>query len=200
MDVGSDKGSDSDFFEDVRDDVVLDADGPDAAEEASNDSTAESDPAEEAPMKLPKSPSDPTPEEREKHNTTHVPHRPWGAICMSARGREDKHYIQTSKEMELDLPMVVLDYAQIRYVANGAGSARTVEQADTTQPAEQPKEMPARAGPHKRRLLVGRDRWTTQVMAHLVRCKRAGRRDNRQARDENRGRARLQEGDSQDRR
>ena len=75
MGVGSDKGSDSDFFKDVRDDVVLDADGPDAAEEASNDGTAEGDPAEEAPMKLPKKPSDPTPEKREKHNKTHVPHR-----------------------------------------------------------------------------------------------------------------------------
>ena len=34
MDVGSDKGSDSDVFEDVRDDLVLDADERDAAEES----------------------------------------------------------------------------------------------------------------------------------------------------------------------
>ena len=62
-------------------------------------------------MKLPKNPSDPTPEEREKHNKTHVPHRPLCAICVRARGREDQHYIQTSTGVELGVPMVVLEYA-----------------------------------------------------------------------------------------
>ena len=79
MDVGSDKGSDSDsIFEDVKEDVVLDAqaedasadelhedwlvDGPDAVDEAFDDDAADGNPVEEAPMKLPRNPSDPTPE------------------------------------------------------------------------------------------------------------------------------------------
>ena len=65
MDVGSDESSNCGFFEDAEHDAVLDADGPDAAEEASNDDTAEGEPVEEAPMKLPKNPSNPTPEEQE---------------------------------------------------------------------------------------------------------------------------------------
>ena len=86
---------------DAEAEMVLDADGPDAAEGAFDDDAAENEPVEEAPMKLPKNPSDPTPEEREKHNKVHVPHHSWCAICMSARGREDKHYTRTIKEMEL---------------------------------------------------------------------------------------------------
>ena len=31
---------------------------------------------EEAPMRLPSRPSDPTPDERNKHNKTHLPHGP----------------------------------------------------------------------------------------------------------------------------
>ena len=34
--------------------------------------------------------------------------------------------------------------------------------------------MPARPKPRTRRLLIGRDKWTKQVMAHLVRCKGLG--------------------------
>ena len=106
-------------------------------------------------MKLPRNPSDPTPEEREKHNKVHVPHRSWCAICMSARGREDKHYIQVSKEMELGLPMVVLRYAQIEDVEVGADSAKTADRSETTQPMEESEETHARAKPSKRRLLIG---------------------------------------------
>ena len=59
MYIGSDDSSNGDFFADAEDDVVLDADGPDVAEEACNDDTAEGEPVEEAPTKLPKNPSDP---------------------------------------------------------------------------------------------------------------------------------------------
>ena len=68
MDVGSDKGSNSELFEDSEDDVVPDADGPDAAEEASKDGTAEGKPVEEAPMKLPKNP--PKPRLKNEKSTT----------------------------------------------------------------------------------------------------------------------------------
>ena len=76
--------------------------------------------------------------------------------------------------MELGLPMVVLDYAQIEDAVDGADSARKVGQAEPTQTAEKPEEMPARPKLRKRRLLIGRDKWTKQVMAHLVRCKGLG--------------------------
>ena len=170
MDIGSDS-SDDDFFGDAEAEMVLDADGPDVAEGAFDDDAAEDEPVEEAPMKLPKNPSDPTPEEREKHNKVHVPHRSWCAICMSSRGREDKHYTQTIKEMELGLPIIALDYAQIEDVEVSADSAKMVNQAEKK---EQSEEVPTRAKPRKRRLLIGRDRWTKQVMAHLVRCKGLG--------------------------
>ena len=83
IDIGSD--SDDDFFGDAEAETVLDADGPDAAEGAFDDDAAEDEPVEEAPMKLPKNPSDPSPEEREKHNKVHVPRRSLCSICMSAR-------------------------------------------------------------------------------------------------------------------
>ena len=35
---------------------------------------------EEAPIRLPSNPFDPTPAEREKHNKTHLPHRPWCSV------------------------------------------------------------------------------------------------------------------------
>ena len=65
---------------------------PEAVEQnLETDAEVECHPCEEAPFRIPTNPSDPTPEERERHNKTHVPHRPWCAICIKARGREDKH-------------------------------------------------------------------------------------------------------------
>ena len=103
-------------------------------------------------MKLPRNPSDPTPDDLEKHTKTHVPHRPWCPICVSARGREDKHYTRTGQEMELGLTMVLLDYAQVEDVVSSLGNTELAVQT------EQHKETAVRAEPHKRRLLVGRDR------------------------------------------
>ena len=65
---------------------------PEAVEQnLETDAEDECHPCEEAPLKTPTNPSDPTPEERERHNKTHLPHRPWCTICIKARGREDKH-------------------------------------------------------------------------------------------------------------
>ena len=178
MDVESDESSNGDLLGDAENDMLLEADGPGAAEEAFNDGTAIGEHVEEAPMRLPRNPSDPTPEEREKHNKTHVPHRPWCAVCMSARGREDKHYTQTSIEMELGLPMVVLDYAQIEdadedVMAEADNMAEDPTKVQTHE-ADAPKDGNTLSKPRKRRLMIGRDRWTKQVMAHLVKCKGLG--------------------------
>ena len=75
--------------------------------------------------------------------------------------------------MELGLSIVVLDCAQIEDVEVGADGAKTADRSETTHPMEESEETHARAKPRKRRLLVGRDRWTKHVMA----------RDDRQARD-----------------
>ena len=61
--------------------------------------------AEEAPIKRPRNPADPTPEEREAHMAKgHLPYRPWCSVCVAARGREDPHYDDTKKEKEEGLP------------------------------------------------------------------------------------------------
>ncbi len=104
-------------------------------------------PCEEAPMRIPSNPSDPTLEEREKHCTTHIPYRSWCPVCVQARAREDKHYKETSEERELDLPRVSMDYAH----ADGA-----------------------KEDVHKKRLLIGRDRWTSSTFVYLVKCKGLG--------------------------
>ena len=54
----------------------------------------------EAPVKIVKNPADPTPEERTRHNCTHVPYRPWCRICVEAWAREDPHYSQTQDERD----------------------------------------------------------------------------------------------------
>ena len=35
--------------------------------------------------------SRPTPEEREKHELTHAPFKPWCDICVAARSKEEPH-------------------------------------------------------------------------------------------------------------
>ena len=63
---------------------------------------------EEAPIKIPREPGDPTPEEFEKHCVTHLPHRPWCEICIRARGREEAHRKRTRDEE--GTPVVSMDY------------------------------------------------------------------------------------------
>ena len=67
-----------------------DTDGPESAEQ---EFSAEDAP-EEIKIKRVPNPADPTPAERERHNATHVPCRPWCSICVEANGKEDPHYRQ----------------------------------------------------------------------------------------------------------
>ena len=64
---------------------------------------------EEAPICLPSNPSDPTPAEREKHNKTHLPHRPWCSVCVQARAREDRHYTAVCAERGSGIAEVAMD-------------------------------------------------------------------------------------------
>ena len=50
-------------------------------------------------------PSEPTQQERELHDLTHVPYQPWCTICVSAKGRADHH-----RRKELRSPVVQIDY------------------------------------------------------------------------------------------
>ena len=59
---------------------------------------------EEAPFKVTRNPADPTPEERERHDATHLPYRPWCPICVEARATEDPHYKLIAEEREQGLP------------------------------------------------------------------------------------------------
>ena len=44
---------------------------------------------EEAPIRRHRNPSEPTPEEKEKHFAVHLPYRSWCLVCIKVRGRED---------------------------------------------------------------------------------------------------------------
>ena len=135
-------------------------DEPDGSDADIADKAPESEriASEEAPMRLPSNPSDPTPDESNKHNKTHLPHRPWCSVCVKARAREDKHYAEVAREREQGLAKVEMDYAQIE---------------DTTADKDE-SETSGAAMIHKKRLLIGRDRWTKSVFTFLVKCKGRG--------------------------
>ena len=68
--------------------------------------------------------------------------------------------------MELELRTIALDYAQIE----DAGEEEKADDSTKAQAHEvnAPRDEKAPSKPRKRRLMIGRDRWTKQVMAHLV--------------------------------
>ena len=165
------------------DDDIIDEDGLfDAVFEDVVEDVAEEPEAhvgcEEAPIRLPSNPSDPTPAEREKHNKTHLPHRPWCSICVQARAREDKHYTAVCAERESGIAEVAMDYIQVEDTVP-AHAEREATEADKTVEQTEAAEKEARAPAaskactetHKKRLLVGRDRWTKAVFSFLVQVK-----------------------------
>ena len=92
--------------------------GANTAEEAkegaaNTDSEEDDEDHEEALVKRAPNPSDPTPEERERHNATHRPFRSWCPVCVKAIGREDAHYARTAEERKEGLPQISMDYATI---------------------------------------------------------------------------------------
>ena len=131
------------------------ADSDDKGEASEDDGTIQGDEhgdnAEEAPIKRPKNPEDPTPEEKERHMTCgHLPYRPWCSVCKEARGREDRHFEQNKAEKEHGWPKISMDYAEL-------GSAEIDEGREGV-----------------RKILVGRDKWSRFTFAHLVKCKGLG--------------------------
>jgi len=102
--------------------------GSDESSEGDNDSEAEEQPSqdpvqqkadeedlyenEDAPIRLPRNPADPLPEEREKHWKTHLPYRSWCPVCVKARGREDQHRARKTKD-EDGITEVAMDYCSV---------------------------------------------------------------------------------------
>ena len=68
---------------------------------------------EEAPVRMTRNPADPTAEERERHDATHLPFRAWCPVCVAARATEDPHYRATVDEKAEGKPQVCADYCQI---------------------------------------------------------------------------------------
>ena len=101
---------------------------------------------EEALIKRPRNPSEPTPEEKQKHWAVHLPYRSWCPVCVKARGREDSHRAQKQSKDE-DLPRISMDYATVGNDQEGSDA---------------------------RKLLVGRDRHSRFTFCHVVRCKGIG--------------------------
>ena len=86
-------------------------DQDDAAPEVAQDN----EPAtwEEAPSKMRRNPADPTPEQRARHDATHLPFRPWCPVCVEARGTEDLHYRATAEEQAEGKAQICIDYCEI---------------------------------------------------------------------------------------
>ena len=152
MGESTDDEEDEPDFVDVEEEVDASREIPEKHQSAapikrSDEFTHRDDAPEEAPVKRHANPSDPIPEEREKHMTSHLPFRGWCPICVKAKGREDAHYKQTKEQKEKGLPRMAMDYAE------------TGEKADKSD---------------ERKLLCGRERWTKWTFCHLVTCKGLG--------------------------
>ena len=113
--------------------------------ESTNNNDIELEVHEEAPIRMQRNPADPTPEERARHDATHLPYRPWCPVCVEARAIEDPHYKLTKDEKKQGLPQICADYCEIGEDAN-----------DKTD---------------KQYCLVARDRWSKAIYATVVEAK-----------------------------
>ena len=107
---------------------------------------------EVVPMRLPSNPSDPAPAERDKHNKTHLPRRPWCSVCVQARAREDKHCTAVCAERMSGIAEVAMDYIQIEDTIPAHAEDEAAEVDETAEQTKTGTET------HKKRVLVGRDR------------------------------------------
>ena len=60
-------------------------------------------------------PADPSPAERERHKSTHLPCRPRCRTCVKAKGpfKEDRHYRRVKPQLQSELPEVAMDNASL---------------------------------------------------------------------------------------
>ena len=55
----------------------------------------------------------PSPEERKRHNVTHIPYRSWCPVCVAARGRDDQH-TSLDEDRERSIPEAHFDYCFLK--------------------------------------------------------------------------------------
>ena len=60
-------------------------------------------------VNVPKAPKEPTPQEREEHNLTHLPYRSWCRHCVRGRGKSEAHR-ELEAEKQHSVPHVSFDY------------------------------------------------------------------------------------------
>ena len=154
---GSETSESEEDFEDFNgndgNDLGNDEERKQEAERAA-DEKAEEEPRsrEEAPVRLTRNPADPTPEERLRHDATHLPFRPWCPVCVEARATEDPHYKRTVEERSEGNPQICADYCEIGE-----------DESDETD---------------KQTCLVARDKWSKAMFAMVVEVKGHGDEDS----------------------
>ena len=132
----------------VIDSGVSEGEGESRQQAAQGEDETDGEAVEEAPIKKPRNPEDPTSDERERHWAAgHLPYRPWCPVCVKARCKEDGHYSKVKKEKTGGMTTVSMDYATI---------------------GDREDDVDAR------KIVVGKDRWTKSVFCHLVKCKGLG--------------------------
>ena len=70
---------------------VHDPDARSSKDDCPDEDRVDMEPQEDAPVKIARDPGDPTPQEREEHNATHMPYRSWCPVCVKAKGKEEAH-------------------------------------------------------------------------------------------------------------
>ena len=69
----------------------------------------EADITAEPPIRVARDPGNPTTEERNRHNVTHMPYKPWCPVCVEAKGRDDPHRRHKAGN-EGEVPTIGVDY------------------------------------------------------------------------------------------
>ena len=77
--------------------------------EAEASAVQPSDSHEEVDMKMRRAPKEPTKEERERHELTHLPYRNWCPVCVRGRGRNTPHRQVKSRD-EGGVTRISMDY------------------------------------------------------------------------------------------
>ena len=79
-------------------------------EEPGEEEQPEDESEEAARPRILRDPGDPTPQEVDEHNVTHMPYRAWCRHCVAGRGKEDPHRRVKQESKEAGIPVSSVDY------------------------------------------------------------------------------------------
>ena len=89
---------------------VVPSGADEAGEEAGQEvAEEEEEPDEAMECRICKDPGEPSQQERDEHDVTHLPYRSWCRVCLEAKGKEDPHFRTRLKEVG-EVPTIGLDY------------------------------------------------------------------------------------------